>query len=1110
VNETSHVLIVDDNQINRMMISRAVADLGHRFTTANDGQAALELLRAGEAEPFDAVLLDILMPQLDGYETLEQIKKDETLQHLPVIMISALDELDSVVRCIEIGATDYLTKPIKPALLSARLNASLQEKRLRDLEREYLEQAGRVAAAAEAVEAARFDPESLDAVAARPDALGQLARVFQRMAREVHLREQRLKNQLARLHLDMDEMTKAMSEPLHVYIPMDRRQAIANGRTLPEAATGAVLDADISGFTPLTAALAQDLGLKQGAEEITRYLNQVFGSLVAEVHRFGGSVVSFSGDAITCWFDGDDGKRAMAAGFGMQSAMEQYGAIASPSNATYALTLKVAIVAGPVKRILAGDPDIQVADVLAGKTLSNLAVADHLVESGEVLVSEAVARPAAGHATIQEWRTDPETGERYALLTDWKRKVKPSPWPELSPESISIDDCRPWLPPAVFERIRSNSRQFLADLRPAAALFVNFKGIDYDNDPQAAAKLNLFIRWVQTVLVRYEGNLIQLSIGDKGSYFFAAFGAPVAHNDDAIRAVYAGLAIQSLPPELDFISSLQIGIAMGQMRTGAYGSTDRRSYGVMGDKVNLAARLMQAATQGMLCDTAIHEASHRRLVFETLEPIAVKGKSEPLAVFRPTGERRRAERVRAGFIGRLEERVRLRQRLEGFQRGEGGVVMIEGEAGIGKSRLLEDVETQLSAMQIPHFHVSGNLAERSVPFIAWRDFFNEILSHPEDGADLRLERAGDLLAAKPELQSYLPLLGELLALAIPENESTEYLQNANRRNKTRDLLTGLLGARLQQPIVFLVENAQDLDEQSWQLLATAIQHNPGSLVIFASRPLPEYMPPAYAQILRHPSFEYLPLRGINPDEVYLLICEHLNIVGIPKPLLDRMTEASGNPLLIEEMIYTLKDNGYITTVNGVCQIDSQIDWGQISMPTSVQSVHISRIDQLSPSEQLVLKIASVLGKRFHREALAAIFPVEADMPMMDTHLHTLVSLDLIRQDTATSVYTFRNDLSQELAYNSLLYAQRRQLHRRAAEHFESTADMNLPDTLGTLAIHWRYADEPGKAIEYFEKAGRLAGDQGNLKKAEYYYQQSLEVMTSSAVLSPEFHRTGPE
>jgi len=149
------------------------------------------------------------MPALDGYETLARIKADDRFHHLPVIVISSVDELDSVVRCIEIGAADYLPKPFNAAVLRARLNASLAEKRLHDLQLEYLEQVGKVVDAAAAVEGETFDAASLDAVAAREDALGQLARVFQRMAREIFARERRLKAEVQQLRIEIDEARAA-------------------------------------------------------------------------------------------------------------------------------------------------------------------------------------------------------------------------------------------------------------------------------------------------------------------------------------------------------------------------------------------------------------------------------------------------------------------------------------------------------------------------------------------------------------------------------------------------------------------------------------------------------------------------------------------------------------------------------------------------------------------------------------------------------------------------------------------------------------------------------------------------------------------------------------
>jgi two-component system, cell cycle response regulator len=201
------ILVVDDNRLNQMVLTRSLNQEGYAVATAADGREALDLLR--QPPSFDVVLLDILMPELDGYEALRQIKGDEGLKHIPVIMITAVDELDSVVRCIELGATDYLPKPFNTAILRARIGASLTAKRLRDLELEYLEQVGYITAAAAAVEVETFDPASLDGVAARADALGQLARVFQRMAREVRTREERLQREVRELRIEIDEARQA-------------------------------------------------------------------------------------------------------------------------------------------------------------------------------------------------------------------------------------------------------------------------------------------------------------------------------------------------------------------------------------------------------------------------------------------------------------------------------------------------------------------------------------------------------------------------------------------------------------------------------------------------------------------------------------------------------------------------------------------------------------------------------------------------------------------------------------------------------------------------------------------------------------------------------------
>ncbi len=135
--DTGTILVVDDDMLTRILLSTGLQEQGYIVETAENGRQALSML---ESRPYDVVLLDLLMPEMDGYQVLERMKDDPVLRHLPVIVVSALDEMESVIRCIEMGAADHLPKPFDPVLLRARVNASLTSKRLRDMEQAYLRQ----------------------------------------------------------------------------------------------------------------------------------------------------------------------------------------------------------------------------------------------------------------------------------------------------------------------------------------------------------------------------------------------------------------------------------------------------------------------------------------------------------------------------------------------------------------------------------------------------------------------------------------------------------------------------------------------------------------------------------------------------------------------------------------------------------------------------------------------------------------------------------------------------------------------------------------------------------------------------------------------------------
>lgn len=199
---TAHLLVVDDVEDNRAVLERRLVRQGHTVESASGGYAALARLAT---EKFDLVLLDVLMPDLDGLAVLERMKADPALRDIPVIMISALDDVASVVRCIERGAEDHLTKPFDPVLLRARISACLEKKRLRDIELEYLQEVRRVIQAATAVEDGSYETGTLAAVARRGDELGRLARVFDAMANQVRARENRLREQVDALRRAIEE-----------------------------------------------------------------------------------------------------------------------------------------------------------------------------------------------------------------------------------------------------------------------------------------------------------------------------------------------------------------------------------------------------------------------------------------------------------------------------------------------------------------------------------------------------------------------------------------------------------------------------------------------------------------------------------------------------------------------------------------------------------------------------------------------------------------------------------------------------------------------------------------------------------------------------------------
>ncbi len=888
-----------------------------------------------------------------------------------------------------------------------------------------------------------------------------------------------------------------MENPV-VYIPMDRRHALAQGQTLADRTYGAALFADISGFTALTEALVHELGPQRGAEELTRYLNLVYDAVIDELHRYGGSVIAFAGDAITCWLAGDNGLRATACALAMQRAMQQFGAVSTPAGSTVALAMKAAVAAGPTRRFLVGDPTRRVIDALAGETLVRLANAEHQAQRGETVVDGDTLRAFDDAVEISDLRHDAEAGQTVGVVTGLRQVVTDAPWPALDTHMLSDEQMQIWLLPQVYERLRRGLGNFLAELRPTVALFLRFSGIDYDRDDDAGAKLDAYLRWVQAIVARYEGTLIDLNIGDKGSYLYINFGAPLAHEDNADRAAAAALALQSHPDALWYIEAVQIGISQGRMRAGAYGGTNHRTYGVLGDEVNMAARLMMAAKPGqILVSLAARRSISKGFILEELPPIRVKGKSEPAMIFALTGtqQMRGFHLTKATYtlpmVGRQAELALVTQKIAQVTQGRGQIIGLTSEAGLGKSRFVAEI-IQLAAEQ--GFACYGGECESyglNSSYLAWQPIWRGIF-----GVDATWSLPQQIHVLEDKLQKIhrmlptrLPLLSVVLNLDIPDNDVTRSLDAKLRKALLEALLEECLRAEARQaPILIVLEACQWLDPLSYDLLETigqAIAQLP-VLLLLAYRPNePERLRTTNSSKL--PYYSEIALSPLTPAEaaefVRIKLVQLLGDVAIvPPTLIERLTaQAEGNPFYLEELINYLHYRG----------IDFQNSTAleQVELPDSLQRLVLSHVDQLSESQKITMKVASVIGRIFSAAWLYGIYPELGDPERIQTDLETLHQQELmLREPTEPElIYLFRQVITQGVTYESLPHALKTVLHEQIGGYIEQAYPAALDQYLDLLAYHYDRSANGAKQRHYLRKAGAAAqANYANVVAIDYF------------------------
>ncbi|MEK7277701.1 MAG: adenylate/guanylate cyclase domain-containing protein, partial [Chloroflexota bacterium] len=656
-------------------------------------------------------------------------------------------------------------------------------------------------------------------------------------------------------------------DTLASYVPALITRRLAEDPALPTAPVGnrfpaAALFADITGFTRLAERLAQRG--PSGAEELTRLLNHYFGRLIDLITADGGEIVKFAGDALLALWPAtaDDlpaaALRAAQCSLTIQSSLKGY-----ETADGWVLYLRAAVGAGEVSTAQLGGVYGRWEYLVAGAPLAQTRLAQRQANPGDVTLS-----PEAW--SLVSLRCAGQTLSGGIVRLDSVNDPLPSqpqPPPPLRPEMEPA--LRAYIPGAILARISAGQTAWLAELRRVTVLFVNLPDLNHTTPLDEAHAVTCAL---QNALYRFEGSINKLSVDDKGVTLVAAMGLPpLAHEDDAARGVQAALEIQNILRQLKLRSA--IGVTTGRAFCGSVGSAARREYTMVGDVVNLAARLMQAAPGDILCDGATQQAAESRVTFDSLPPITVKGKTEPVSVYRPLSVSATRLRIsdrspsavrdpkfRIEMVGRAAERIVLAEQTQLLLRGgQGGIVIVEGEAGIGKSRLVDHLRRQAEMMVVITLSGAGDAIERSTLYYAWRPIFTQ-LYNIEAAADpqARRDQIRELLPSEAALLQLAPLLNDVLpSLDFTESTVTKEMSGQVRADNTRELLVGSLQLAVARgPRLLILEDAHWLDASSWALALAVCRRVQPLLAVIATRPPSEPLPPQYEQLRPMPGLHH--------------------------------------------------------------------------------------------------------------------------------------------------------------------------------------------------------------------------------------------------------------
>jgi class 3 adenylate cyclase/tetratricopeptide (TPR) repeat protein len=589
--------------------------------------------------------------------------------------------------------------------------------------------------------------------------------------------------------------------------------------------------------------------------------------------------------------------------------------------------------------------------------------------------------------------------------------------------------------------------------RQVAVLFadlVGYTALSRDLDPEEVhALLQRFFDEVDGHIRAHSGH-IDKHIGD---CVMAVFGAPTSHGNDIERAVRAALAIRDAMPalsvELDRQIRVHIGVAGGEVIASGSGSASHREYTVTGDTVNLASRLTDtAAAEDILISEAIWRALAARLDCNDSMELSVKGFAKPVRAWRLLNFRSEPPLRIEPLIGRATERQHFEAALGACRnQGRGQTIYVRGEAGIGKTRLLE--EFQKAARSTGFACHSGFVLDFGMGTgkDAIRTIVRSLLGLVDTSDPLSVEEAAEnaISDGLVSLERQV-FLNDLLDLPQPIELRTLYsaMENPVRNRGKRDTIAELVvNASRRQPRLLMVEDLHWADRVTLEQLATlseTVAECPAILAI-TSRTEGDPLDTAWRSSVKGSPLTTMDLAPLRLLEAEMLVGSYRDTLG---EMVERcIARAEGNPLFLNQLLRHAEES---------------TDGG---LPGSIQALVQARLDRLAPIDKQALQAASVLGQRFAADALGSLL----DQPGYDCR--PLVQGFLLRSQE--DYFLFAHALIQEGVYHSLLKRRRRELHRKAADWFRSR-DPTL------YAEHLDRAEDAAAAAAYLAAARSQAAE----------------------------------